>query len=56
VQYFDTTTEKLEKAKALKKLVKKWLTTAETKRKADLVLAKNPELKPRKANALRKEE
>jgi hypothetical protein len=41
----DTPKEKSEKARALRKLMKKWLTTQETKRKADLLLSRNPELK-----------
>lgn len=41
----ETTKEKAEKAKVLKKLVKKWLTTQETQRKAGVLLAKNPGLK-----------
>jgi hypothetical protein len=50
----DSTKEKVERAKVLRKLVKKWLTTQETQKKADLLLAKNPELKVRRS-ALRKE-
>jgi hypothetical protein len=41
----ETTKEKAEKAKALKKLLKKWLTTQETHRKASVLMAKNPELR-----------
>lgn len=41
----DSTKEKSEKAKALRRLMKKWLTTQETQRKADLVLARNPDVK-----------
>jgi hypothetical protein len=41
----DSPQQKAEKAKALKKLMSKWLKTQETKSKADLVLAKNPEIK-----------
>ena len=48
------TKENLEKAKALRKLMKKWLNTQETQKKADLILAKNPELRPRKTAARRK--
>jgi hypothetical protein len=51
---FETPKEKEEKAKALKKLMKKWLMTQETQRKADLLLSKNPELKQRRAVAIRK--
>jgi hypothetical protein len=50
----DSTKEKVEKAKVLRKLVKKWLTTQGMQKKADLLLAKNPELKVRKASGLRK--
>lgn len=42
------TNENMEKAKALRKLMKKWLTTQGTQKKADLLLAKNPEIKLRK--------
>ena len=42
--------EKEEKAKALKKLVRKWLTTQETEKKATILLAKNPELQRKKAH------
>lgn len=34
-----------EKEKALKKLIKKWLTAQETQGKANLVLSKNPAIK-----------
>jgi len=37
--------EKLEKAKALKKLMRQWLMTQETEKKAAVLIAKNPELK-----------
>ena len=50
----DTTKENIEKAKALRKLMKKWLNTQETQRKADLVLAKNPGLKIKKSTGVRK--
>ena len=39
------TKENAEKAKALKKLMRQWLTTQETEKKAVLLMAKNPELK-----------
>ena len=42
------TKENMEKAKALRKLMKKWLNTQETQKKASLLLAKNPEIKVRK--------
>jgi len=46
--------EKAEKAKALKKLMTKWLAMQETQRKANLLLAKNPEIKIPKAIKNRK--
>jgi len=51
----DSTKEKEEKAKALRKLMKKWLTTQETQRKADVLLSKNPELRQRRSAAARKD-
>lgn len=36
---------KENQAKALRKLMKKWLTTQETQKKASLLLAKNPGLR-----------
>ena len=51
----DSTKEKVEKAKVLRKLMKKWLTTQETQKKASLLLAKNPELKVRKPAVARKD-
>jgi len=50
------TNENMEKAKALRKLMKKWRTTQGTQKKADLLLAKNPEIKVRKPAAARKDE
>ncbi|MBS1659786.1 MAG: hypothetical protein JST68_01910 [Bacteroidetes bacterium] len=50
----DSTKENLEKAKVLRKLMKKWLNTQETQKKADLLLAKNPHLKGRRSASLRK--
>ena len=41
----DSPKEIAEKAKAIKKLMSKWLKAQETKNKADLLLAKNPEIK-----------
>ena len=38
----DSTKEKTEREKAIKKLIKKWRTTQETKGKASILLAKNP--------------
>ena len=49
------TKENLEKAKAVRKLMKKWLNTQATKEKADLLLAKNPEIiKTRRSSAARR--
>ena len=48
------TKENMEKAKALRKLMKKWLTTQGTQKKADLLLAKNPEIKVKKPAVARK--
>ena len=50
----EPTRENVEKAKVLRKLMKKWLTTQETQKKANLLLAKNPELKLRKPAPVRK--
>jgi hypothetical protein len=41
----DSTKEKTERAKALRKLIKQWRTKQETKNKAELLLSRNPELK-----------
>jgi hypothetical protein len=41
----DSTKEKIERAKALRKLIKQWRTKQETKNKAELLLSRNPELK-----------
>ncbi len=41
----DYTKNNIEKAKALRRLIKKWLTAQGTRCKADLLLSKNPELK-----------
>jgi hypothetical protein len=38
----DSTKEKTEREKAIKKLIKKWRTSQETKGKASILLAKNP--------------
>jgi hypothetical protein len=46
--------EKGENAKALKKLMVKWLAMQETQRKAALLLARNPEIKIPKAIRNRK--
>ena len=54
MRYLETKKENSEKARALKKLMKKWLTTAETRRKANLLIAKNPGLKTGKVVSLRK--
>jgi hypothetical protein len=50
----EPTRENVEKAKVLRKLMKKWLTTQETQKKANLILAKNPGLKLRKSAPARK--
>ncbi len=50
----ETAKENVEKAKVLRKLMKKWLTTQETQKKASLLLAKNPEIKLRKPATARK--
>ncbi|HXB08552.1 MAG TPA: hypothetical protein VNW04_15580 [Puia sp.] len=47
------TKENTEKVKALKKLMKKWLNTQETEKKATLLLAKNPELKRKRGSGLK---
>jgi hypothetical protein len=44
------TKENTEKAKAFKKLMRKWLTTQETEKKAILLLEKNSEQKRRRAS------
>ena len=41
----DPTKEKTERERAVKKLIKKWRTTQETKQKAILLLEKNPDWK-----------
>jgi hypothetical protein len=41
----DSTKEKAEKEKALRKLLKKWRATQETRDKADQLLSRNPGLK-----------
>jgi hypothetical protein len=52
---FDSPKERSEKAKALKKLMSKWLSVQATEQKATLLLTKNPGLKipkhARKKNA-----
>jgi hypothetical protein len=45
------TKENLEKAKALKKLMRKWLATQETEKKAAIIMAKNPELRRKRGAA-----
>ena len=45
---FDSPEQKAEKAKVLKKLMSKWLSVQATEGKANLLLSKNPEIKPRK--------
>jgi hypothetical protein len=41
-----STKENSEKARALRKLINKWRTSLETRSKAELLLDKNPKLKP----------
>jgi hypothetical protein len=41
-----STKEKSEKTRALRKLINKWRTSLETRSKAELLLVKNPGLKP----------
>jgi hypothetical protein len=50
----DYSKEKAEKVKAMKKLMAKWLAMQETARKANLLLAKNPEIKIPKADRVPK--
>jgi len=45
------TKENVEKTKALKKLMRQWLTTQETEKKAAVLLAKNPELRRKRGAA-----
>jgi hypothetical protein len=42
----DPTKENSEKARALRKLINKWRTSLETRSKAEVLLGKNPKLKP----------
>lgn len=48
----ESSQEKAEKEKVLKKLLSKWLTVQETERKATLLIAKNE--KPKKPGTARK--
>ena len=41
----DSPKQRAEKAMALRRLMSKWFRAQETKKKADLLAAKNPELK-----------
>jgi hypothetical protein len=50
----DHSKQKAEKTKAFKKLMVKWLAMQETARKADMLLAKNPEVKIGKATRNRR--
>jgi hypothetical protein len=50
----NSTKENSEKARALRKLINKWHTSAETRSKAELLLGKNPKLKPPTAGRLSK--
>jgi hypothetical protein len=45
---FDSPEQKAEKAKALKKLMSKWLSVQATEGKANILIARNPEIKPAK--------
>lgn len=51
---FESSEEKAEKAKALKKLMAKWLTVQGTERKAALLLEKNPEIRSPKIKSAAK--
>ncbi len=42
----ESTKENSEKARALRKLINKWRTSLGTRSKAELLLGKNPRLKP----------
>ena len=48
----DPQKERADKAKALKRLIRKWLTVQDTKEKAHIVIARNPHIgrsaRPRK--------
>ncbi|MDR3715450.1 MAG: hypothetical protein P4L51_21795 [Puia sp.] len=48
---FDTPQEKKDKTKVIKKLVAGWIARQETRSKAALLIAKNPEVKSRKVPA-----
>jgi hypothetical protein len=50
----DSPKEKAERAKAIKKLMSQWLKTQETRGKADLLLAKNPEIRIPRAGGNKK--
>jgi hypothetical protein len=51
---FDSPKERAEKAMALRRLLSKWFKKQETKKKADLLAAKNPELKIMRAQGTKK--
>ena len=51
----DSTKEKSEKERVLRKLIKKWRTTQEMKGKANLVLSRNPGLKAHNTTKNRKD-
>jgi len=46
--------DQLESNRVLRKLIKKWSNTQETRLKADLLLGKNPKLKQGMSNGRRK--
>lgn len=50
----DSTKDKAEKEKALRRLLKKWQATQATKDKADKLLSRNPGLKNNANNGRRK--
>jgi hypothetical protein len=43
---FDSPEQKAEKARALKKLMSKWLSVQATEGKANLLISRNPDLMP----------
>jgi hypothetical protein len=47
----DSPKEKNDKSKAIKKLVARWIARQETRHKAALLIAKNPEVKARKLSS-----
>ncbi len=49
---FDSPQQKAEKAKVLKKLMSAWLSGQATEGKANLLLSRNPDIKPVKKKAV----